>query len=211
MRMASMLASAAGNRQALYAQGRRIRAETKLEIVCRRQTLKYVDQVTRNRHLAHRIAALATHDPKAGSAAAVIAGDEIDAGADEIRDIEALLDIRDQCVRRISAGHEVQVARGGRRRGGDPPLGVTGASKSKLARGCAIEKPRCQHAILHDGQRLRGYAFGVERTRAQAAPAQRVVDHTDARLEQPFAELVFQKTRAASNRRAVDRTGKMAD
>src|SRR5689334_3688126 len=110
MRKASTPASAATNREAFYAQRRRIRSETKLEIGCRQQILEYFCEVSCNRDLADRIAALATHDPKSGCATAIISRNEIDAAADEIGDIEALLDIGNQRLRRIRAGRKMQIA-----------------------------------------------------------------------------------------------------
>ena len=84
MRKASTPASAATNREAFYAQRRRIRSETKLEIVCRQQILEYFCEVSCNRDLADRIGALATHDPKSGCATAVISRNEIDAAAERL-------------------------------------------------------------------------------------------------------------------------------
>src|SRR5262249_60250015 len=59
--------------------------------------------------------------------------------------------------------------------------------------------------------RPRGDAFGIERARAQAALAQRIVDHFHARIENPLAELVAQETRLARDRIAIRRAGEVAD
>src|SRR5215470_10411351 len=79
-----------GNGEALHAHRRRIGAEAELEIVGGRELTEHVDQIAGDGHFAHGIAALAVLDPEAGGAAAVIAGDLVDAHADEIGDIEAL-------------------------------------------------------------------------------------------------------------------------
>src|SRR5262245_63680949 len=88
---------------------------------------------------------------------------------------------------------------------------MTGGDKSELARGGGIEQPGCEHAVVHQGHALGRNTFGVERARTQAARAVRVIDHLDARPEQPLPELFFEETRLARDRGAVDRAGEMAD
>src|SRR5450432_1900470 len=77
---ASALASA--NRQPLDAQRRCIDAVTEFQIVGGCQRLEHFDEMPGDRYLAHRIGDLAVLDPEPGGAAAVIAGDAVDAGAD---------------------------------------------------------------------------------------------------------------------------------
>ena len=70
--------------------------------------------MTRDRHFADRIGALALLDPEARSTAAVIAGDHVCAGADQVGDIEAFVDILDQVFGAELTCFEMQI---GRRRG----------------------------------------------------------------------------------------------
>src|ERR1700753_2523944 len=93
-------ASASAKRQSLDAQCRRIDAVTELEIIGWHQRLEDAKQVSRDRHLAHRIGDRAVLDPEAGSTAAVVAGYPVDARADQVGDIETLLDVGHQLGRR---------------------------------------------------------------------------------------------------------------
>src|SRR5262249_23638465 len=97
-------ASSAANGETLHAHGGRIGCETKSQIVGRKERLELVDQVSGDRPLADRVAALAVLDPEAAGAAAVVAGHVIDAHADQVGDVEALGDIRHQRLRRIATG-----------------------------------------------------------------------------------------------------------
>src|SRR5258708_26088445 len=81
----------------------------------------------------------------------------------------------------------------------------------ELARGCGVEEPRGQHAVLHDRESLGRNTLGIEGSRAQAAQAPRIVDHMDARLEQPFPQLVLEEARLARDSGRVDRAGEMTD
>src|SRR6516164_4222216 len=203
--------SSAGNGETLHAHARRIGAETELEVVRRQERLEHVDQVSSDRHFAHGVAALAVFDPESGSAAAVVAGHLIDADPDEIGNVEALGDVGHQCLRRVVAGGEMQVARAGRGRRGYPALGVSGAGKTELARGRGIQEPRRERAVLDDGETPRRNALGVERARAQSAPTQRIVEHLDARPEQSLPEPVLEEARLARYRSAIDGACEMVD
>src|SRR5581483_9237943 len=74
----SFPASPSAKGQSLDSQRRRVDAITKHQIVRRRQRFEHIEQVTRDRHFAHRIGDLAVLDPEAGGAAAVVAGHAID-------------------------------------------------------------------------------------------------------------------------------------
>src|ERR1044071_6492780 len=76
--------SASAKRQALDAQRRRVDAVAEFQIVGGNQRFEHRQQMARDRHLAHGIGNLAILDPEAGGAAAVIAGDAVDAGADQV-------------------------------------------------------------------------------------------------------------------------------
>src|SRR3954452_3858974 len=105
----SELASASAKRQTLDAHRRRIDAVAELEIVRGLHRLEDLEQMAGDRDLTHGIGELAVLDPEAGGAAAVVAGDAIDPGADQVGDVKALLDIGDQLGRRRRAGLEMQI------------------------------------------------------------------------------------------------------
>ena len=69
-----------------------------------------------------------------------------------------------------------------------------------------VSTPSSISAVL-----LAGDALGVERLRAQAALAQRIVDDADAVRKQLLAELVLQEAGLARDRGAVDGADEMAD
>ncbi len=56
-----------------------------------------------DRDLAHRIGEFAVLDPQARRAAAVVAGDEVGAHADQVGDVEAVRDVGDQLLRALRA------------------------------------------------------------------------------------------------------------
>src|SRR5579883_3605829 len=88
---------------------------------------------------------------------------------------------------------------------------MTGGGEAKLARGGAIQEPAFQHAVLHDIEAARGHAFAVERPRAQAAAAQRIIDDADTGREQALAELILEEACLACDGATIDRAGEMAD
>src|SRR3954469_11764518 len=144
----SALSSTAAKRQALDAQGRRVDAVAEFQIVGRNQRLEDVEQVAGDGHLADGIGDLAVLDPEAGGAAAVVAGDAVDAGTDQVGDVKTLLDVGNQLPRRHAARLEVQVVGAGRRRGRHAAVGVAGGGHAEFARGGAVEQPRSQHALI---------------------------------------------------------------
>ena len=152
----------------------------KIEIVGRRHRAEDVEQMPGDGDFADRVSALAVLDPEAGSAAAVIAGHHAGAAADQVGDIEAILDVGDQFVRRGGARLEVQIGCAGRRRRRYAALSMTGGGQAEFARGAAVEQPGHQHAVIDQSEFFAGDAFAVERMRAQAAHAQRVVDDANA-------------------------------
>src|SRR3954470_14303949 len=156
------------NRQALDAQRRRVDAVAEFQIVGRNQRPEHLKQMARDRYLADRIGDLAVLDPEAGGAAAVIAGHAVDAGADQVGDVKALLDIGDQLGRRRLAGLEMQIVGSRRRRRRHAAVRVAGGGKAKLARGRAVEQPRSQHALIDDGELFYLDALGIEGLRTQA-------------------------------------------
>ena len=189
---------------------RRIGAVAEFEIVGRRQRAEHVEQMAGDGDLAHRIGALAVLDPEAGGAAAVVAGHHVDAHADQVGDVEAVGDVGDQLLgARACPASRCRLVGARRRRRGHAALGVAGGDEAELARGRAVEQPGAQHAVLDQRQLLAGDALAVERARAQAALAQRIVDDADAGGEQLLAELVLQEAGLARDRGAVDGAGEM--
>ena len=89
--------------------------------------------------------------------------------------------------------------------------GVAGGLQTEFARGGAVEEPGLEHAVLDQLDPVRGDAFGVKRSRALAAPPQRVVDDVDAAGENPLPELFAQEARLARHRSAVGGAGDMID
>src|SRR6187455_2949122 len=96
----------------------------------------------RNGHFAHWIAALAALDPEAGRPAAVVACDDIRARADQVGDIEALLDVADQRLRAHIPCFEIQIGRSRRWRRRNAARRMPGGLQAELARGGAVEQPR---------------------------------------------------------------------
>src|SRR5579872_924144 len=204
-------ALASAKRQSLDAHCRRVDAVAELQIVGWNHGLEDSEQMTRNGYLAYRIGDLAVLDPEAGRAAAVVTSDTVDAGTDQVGDVEALLDVAHQLGWRQLAGLEVQVVRTGRGRRGHTAMGVAGGLEPELARGRGIEQPRGQHTLIDDRELLHHDALGVERLRAQATLAQGIVDDADIVGKQLLTEAILQEARLARDRGAVDGVDEMAD
>src|SRR4029077_18958735 len=132
---------APAKRQSFDSQRRRIDAIAKLQIVGWHQRLEDIEKVTCDRHLAHGVGDLAVLDPEAGGAAAVVTRHAVDAGADEVGDIEALANVGDQFGRRVFTGFKMKIIGAWRRRGGYATVGVTGRDHSELGGGCKIQQP----------------------------------------------------------------------
>src|SRR5262245_23685233 len=97
---ASPRSSTSAKGQPFDAQRRRVDAVAEFEIVRWSHRLEHLEQMARDGHLADGIGELAVLDPESGSAAAVVAGDAVDAGTDQVGDVEALLDVGDEIIRR---------------------------------------------------------------------------------------------------------------
>src|ERR1700759_5730957 len=80
--------STSAPRQSHDAQRRRVDAVAELQVVGGHERLEHLEQMACDRDLADGIGDLAVLDREAGGAAAVVAGDTIDAGADQIGDVE---------------------------------------------------------------------------------------------------------------------------
>src|SRR5579863_3670847 len=80
--LAGSMTSVAGNGHALNAQGRRVYAVAKDQVVRRDETGEHFGKMPGDGDFAHRIGALAVFDPESGSATAIIPGYQIDAHAD---------------------------------------------------------------------------------------------------------------------------------
>src|SRR5262245_49031502 len=168
--------SVAGNGHAFDTQGWRVRAILEDEIVRRPQIREHVDEIARDGHFAHRVCDLPVLDPKARCAAAVVAGDAVDAHTDQLVDIEALGDIGDELVRRQLARHEIEVAGRWRWRSAGAARGMAGRREPELPRRCAVQEPRLEDAVFDQIQTAVRNAFAVERLRSDAAYDVRIVD-----------------------------------
>src|SRR5258708_1522190 len=93
------VASSTGDGHPVDAQRRRVDARLELEVARGGQVLEHVLEIAGHGDLAHGIGELAALDPEARRAAAVVAGDSVDAHAHELGDIEALVDVADQLAR----------------------------------------------------------------------------------------------------------------
>ena len=103
---------------------------------------------------------LAVLDPQPGRAAAVVAGDEIGAHADQVGDVEAVLDRGDQLLRARAPGCEMQV---GRRRA--TATTTPRATHDRWWRARARAPSRCR------GTRMSGRRRRSRRARLPATPS----------------------------------------
>ena len=95
-------ALASGDRHALDRHRRGVGGIAVGEIVGGAQHAIHVDQVAGDGDLAHRMAELALLDDEAGGAAAVVAGVHVDAVADQLGHVEAVVDRGDHRLRRLA-------------------------------------------------------------------------------------------------------------
>src|SRR5581483_2754161 len=160
--------SVACNSEALHAQRRRIGAVAEGQVVRRREACEHFVEMAGDGDFADRIGPHAVLDPEAGGAAAVLAGHGVDAHADQIGDVKAVLDVGDQRIGAGAAGLEIEIACAGigHRRGA--ALRVAGGLEAEFAGAGAIEKPGGEHAVLDQRNLARDDAFGIERARALA-------------------------------------------
>src|SRR5882757_6401050 len=143
--------SRAGDGQPFDSHRRRIGGALELQVVGWRHVQKHVLEIARHRDAAHRPAELAVLDPEARRAAAVIAGDAVDAKADQVGDEEPALDVADQLRDRELALLEVEVRSGGRGRARRAARGVTGRLQLELTSRCQVEQPGSEMAVVDHG------------------------------------------------------------
>src|SRR5476649_1906716 len=101
--------SRAGDRHPFNSYRRRVGRALELQVVGGRQGQEHVLEVARDGDAAHRIGELAVLDPEARGAAAVVAGDAVDTGADHVGDEQAALDVADQLLDGELALLEIEV------------------------------------------------------------------------------------------------------
>src|SRR5262245_27849786 len=90
--------SDAGNGQPLDPDRWCVGSVPEFQIIGGDERCKDLVEVTSDGDLAHRIGQFPAFDPKAGRAAAVVAGDHVDAHPDQVGDVEAVRDILDQLL-----------------------------------------------------------------------------------------------------------------
>ena len=112
------------------------------------KTLENLRQVSGDRDLAHRIGHLTVLDPKTRGAAAIIAGYQTDAHADEVGDEKAVGNIAEQLLGRLRAGPQMQIGWPGRRRRRHSAVRMAGRLQIEFARRRAIEQPGLQDAVI---------------------------------------------------------------
>src|SRR5688572_11460253 len=94
---------------AIDPNGRRVHAVAELQIAGRLQFAEYVLEIAGNRQFADGVGDLAVLDPEAGSAAAVIAGDAVDAHAHKFGDVKPFADIGHQFGRAARSRRHVEI------------------------------------------------------------------------------------------------------
>src|SRR5208282_5053160 len=193
----------AGNGQTLDPQSRCIGAIAEREVVCRRQAGEHVEEVPGNRDLADRIGTLTVLDPESRHTATVVSRHQVDPHPDHVGDVKTVGNVGDELLRALPAGGGMKIARAGRGGRGNAALRMTGGCKIELARGGAIEQPGREYAVVDQFAAAAGDAFGVERSRTQAARPQWIVDDVDARGKNLLTKFFPQETRLTGDGGAV--------
>ena len=172
---------------------------------------EHVQQIAGDGDFGDRRADPAILDDEARGAAAVIAGDRVDALPDQFGDVEAAADVADQRPPSTRPGDEVDVGRARARRPAAAARGMAGRRAAELARRGAVEQPADQHSVGDEVALMGRQALAVERLGAEAAGAMRIVADRDSRREHPFALMVEQEAGPPGDRGARDRAEQMAD
>src|SRR6185312_8680931 len=144
-------------------------------------------------------------------AAAVVAGHEIGALADQLDHQHRLGECGQQLFTAARTRRQAEVARTRARRSADPARSMTGRSDAELARGGTVRDPAGEDAVRDELPARHPEPLAVERPRAQPAPAQRVVDDGYAVREHALAEFVEQEAGLAGDRRPGDRAGEVTE
>src|SRR6267378_3547805 len=88
------------------------------------QIEEHLAQIRGNGDLRYRICELAVLNPQPGGATRVIAGDYIDAGPDQLRNVEPLADSPDDLIGRAPARLDIEIPLADMRTPGEPAAGV---------------------------------------------------------------------------------------
>src|SRR6185312_1104667 len=194
-----------------HQDGRTVDSATKLEVACRLERREHVDEVARHRDLGDRLGDLTIPDHEAYRPAAVVPGHSVDALPDQLDHKHGFGNAREQVLAAARAGLHEHVARRSARRAADASSSMTGGLYPELPRRRALDDPLVQHP--RGDEFLARYAdpLRIERTRPEAAPAERIVDDVHAGPEYGLPQLVEQEAGLAGDRRAGDRAGKMAE
>src|SRR3984885_15791818 len=108
----------------------------------------HLPQIRRDGDLRNRIRKLAVFNPQAGGAARIIAGDDVDALADQFRHVEAAPNSANYLFRRALALLQKEVAVPHAGVAGDAARRVAGGSQAQLSRRVAIQQVTLQHAAI---------------------------------------------------------------
>src|SRR5262245_6067084 len=168
--------SGSGKGHLRHEKGRGIDGAAKFQVVRRLELAEHRPEVRGNGDLAHRIGDGAVLDPEAGGAAAVIAGDAVDAHADELGHQKPAPHVAEQRLGAAAGGRESDIGRLRRGRSGGAAAGMAGAGQAELAGGMLVEQPADEAALGNDRGGAGCPALGVERLRGKAATNGGVVD-----------------------------------
>src|SRR5438309_11994661 len=171
--------SGAGDRHPVDAQGRRVHRLAKLEVVGRGEAPIHVEEVAGDGDFGDRRADLAILDQEAAGAPAVIAGAAVPPLPEQLGDVDAAHDVRDQRLLGDRPGFEVDVGCPCARRTGDAAHGVARGRTAKLPRRGAVHQPPGEAPAGDEVARRGRQALAVERLRAQPAAPVRIVADRD--------------------------------
>ena len=118
-------------------------------------------------------------DPDPDRAPRVVAGDEVHAEPDHLRDVEAAVHGADDLLRRAGSGHDIEVGRPHRGPLTQGPAGVAGGGEAQLPPSVGVQQIARQDAVLDHDSAPRGEPLPIEGPRAQSARHPTVV-HDEA-------------------------------
>ncbi len=131
----------------------------------------HVFEVAGDGDLFDGVGELAVLDPHAAGALGVVAGDEVDAVAHGLGDVEAALYVADDLLGGEGSGFEVEVAGADAGVSGEPARGVAGGVHVELARGVGVHDVVFEDAAFDEHGAAGGKTFAVEGAGAEAADA----------------------------------------
>ena len=150
-------------------------------------------------------------DAQPAGAAAVIARDEADPLAEQVGDIDAVLDIGDEVGHAGRARFHIDIGRGHAGRPAAAPARMAGQWQIELGGAGDIGQPAGNPPAFDQRARNAGDALAVVIARSQAAGAQRILDDPDTVIEQLFVLAVDQEACLAGDSGPGHGAEQMAD